>query len=38
MVFDLIDEVSESDANPVIVYDEGDGVSVVDARVILKNK
>ena len=38
MVFDLIDEVSESDANPVIVYDEGDGVSVVDARVILKSK
>ncbi|NSW51392.1 MAG: acetate--CoA ligase family protein [Anaerolineae bacterium] len=36
MVFDLIDEVSESDANPVIVYEEGQGVSVVDARMILK--
>jgi len=37
MVYDLIDEVSESDANPVIVYDEGDGVSIVDARIILKS-
>jgi acetate---CoA ligase (ADP-forming) len=35
MIVDLRDEIDESDANPVIVYDEGDGVSVVDARIIL---
>jgi acetyltransferase len=38
MIVDLVDEVSESDANPVIVYEEGEGVSVVDARIILKKK
>jgi acetyltransferase len=38
MVTDLSDEISESDANPVIVYEEGDGVTVVDARIILKEK
>ena len=38
MIVDLADEVAESDANPVIVYEEGDGVSVVDARIILKKK
>jgi len=38
MVYDLKDEVSESDANPVIVYEEGKGVKVVDARIILKKK
>jgi len=38
MVNDLKDEVSESDANPVIVYEEGKGVQVVDARIILKDK
>lgn len=38
MVADLADEVKESDANPVLVYDKGDGVMVVDARIILKNK
>lgn len=38
MVTDLEDEVSESDANPVLVYEEGEGVIVVDARIILKEK
>jgi acetyltransferase len=37
MIRDLADEIKESDANPVIVYDEGDGVCVVDARIILKS-
>ena len=36
MITDLADEVSESDANPVLVYEEGQGVQVVDARIILK--
>ena len=36
MIVDLADEVSESDANPVLVYEEGKGVKVVDARIILK--
>ncbi len=38
MILDLADEVSESDANPVLVYEEGKGVKVVDARIILKKK
>ncbi|MEA3326461.1 MAG: acetate--CoA ligase family protein [Chloroflexota bacterium] len=38
MVTDLADEISESDANPVLVYEEGKGVKVVDARIILKEK
>ena len=38
MVADLADEVKESDANPVLVYEKGDGVMVVDARIILKDK
>jgi acetyltransferase len=38
MILDLEDEVSETDANPVLVYEEGKGVRVVDARVILKKK
>jgi acetyltransferase len=38
MVLDLADEISESDANPVLVYEEGKGVKVVDARIILKKK
>jgi acetate---CoA ligase (ADP-forming) len=38
MILDLDDEISESDANPVLVYEEGRGVKVVDARVILKTK
>ena len=38
MINDLQDEVAESDANPVLVYEEGQGVKVVDARIILKAK
>ena len=38
MVSDLADEVSETDANPILVYEEGKGVKVVDARIILKKK
>lgn len=36
MILDLAEEISESDANPVLVYEEGKGAKVVDARVILK--
>ena len=36
MILDLADEIAESDANPVLVYAEGKGVKVVDARIILK--
>jgi len=38
MILDLADEVSESDANPVLVYESGKGLKVVDARIILKTK
>jgi acetate---CoA ligase (ADP-forming) len=38
MILDLVDDIAESDANPVLVYDEGKGVKVVDARIILKKK
>ncbi len=38
MILDLADEISESDANPVLVYEEGKGIKVVDARIILKKK
>lgn len=38
MVYDLRDEVAETDANPVLVYEEGKGLKAVDARVILKKK
>ncbi len=38
MVYDLRDEVAETDANPVLVYEEGHGLKVVDARIILKQK
>jgi len=38
MIEDLADEVSESDANPIIIYEEGKGIKVVDARIILKKK
>jgi acetyl coenzyme A synthetase (ADP forming)-like protein len=38
MILDLGEEISESDANPILVYEEGRGVKVVDARVILKQK
>jgi len=38
MVDDLQDEIAESDANPVIMYAAGEGVKVVDARIILTKK
>ena len=38
MIIDLKDEISESDANPVLVYEEGSGLKVADARIILKKK
>ncbi len=38
MILDLQDELLESDANPVFVYEEGKGVNVVDARIILRKK
>ena len=38
MVLDLADEINESDANPVLVYEKDHGIKVVDARVILKKK
>ena len=38
MILDLQDEISETDANPVLVYEEGKGLKVVDARMILKKK
>jgi acetyltransferase len=38
MIYDLKDEISESDANPVLVYDEGDGLKVADARILLTKK
>lgn len=38
LVHDLEDEIKESDANPVLVYEEGAGLKVADARIILKEK
>lgn len=38
MIVDLKDEIAESDANPVLVYEEGQGLKVADARIILKKK
>lgn len=38
MILDLADEVSRSDANPVLIYESGKGLKVVDARIILKKK
>ena len=38
MILDLRDEVAESDANPVLVYEDGKGLKVVDARIILTKK
>ncbi len=38
MIIDLAEEIQESDANPILVYEEGQGVRVVDARIILKEK
>ena len=38
MIVDLKDEIAESDANPVLVYEAGSGLKVADARIILKKK
>ena len=38
MIYELQDEIAETDANPVLVYEDGKGVKVVDARIILKSK
>ncbi len=38
MIHELGDEIAETDANPVLVYEEGKGLKVVDARIILKTK
>ncbi|PKO02167.1 MAG: CoA-binding protein [Chloroflexi bacterium HGW-Chloroflexi-5] len=38
MIHDLDDEIKESDANPVLVYEDGQGLKVADARIILKAK
>lgn len=38
LMSDLADEIAESDANPVLVYEKGQGVKLVDARIILKKK
>lgn len=38
MIHDLEDEIKESDANPVLVYEDGQGLKVADARIILKAK
>lgn len=38
MILELGDEISESEANPVIVYGSGKGLKLADARVILKKK
>lgn len=38
LVSDLQDEVAETDANPVMVYEAGKGLKIVDARIILKKK
>ena len=36
MILDLATEIKESDANPIMVYENGKGLKVVDARIILK--
>ena len=38
MIVDLKDEVAESDANPVLLYEKGKGLKIADARIILKKK
>ena len=38
LIVDLADEIAETDANPVLVYEKGKGLKVVDARIILKIK
>jgi acetyltransferase len=37
MILELGDDIAETDANPVLVYAEGKGAMVVDARIILKD-
>jgi acetyltransferase len=36
VVFDLEAEIAETDANPILVYEQGKGLKVVDNRIILK--
>ena len=38
LVSDLEDEIAETDANPVMLYENGEGCKLVDARVILTEK
>jgi acetyltransferase len=38
MITDLGDDIAETDANPVLLYEECQGLKVVDARVILKDR
>lgn len=38
LVSELGDEIAETDANPIMLYPEGEGLAVVDARIILKKK
>jgi acetyltransferase len=38
MITELKYEVAESESNPVLVYEDGKGTKVVDARIILKKK
>ena len=38
LVNDLGDEIAETDANPILLYEQGKGVKVVDARVVLKKR
>jgi acetyltransferase len=38
LVSELSDEIAETDANPVMLYEEGKGLKIVDARIILKPK
>ncbi len=38
MIMDLNDEISETDANPIFLYENGKGITIVDARIILKAK
>ena len=38
LVNDLGDEIAETDANPVMLYEQGQGLKVVDARIILTRK
>lgn len=37
LVWELKDEIAETDANPVLMYEAGKGLMVVDARIILTN-